>query len=552
MIIRNAHMQHYALKQFTTPAFLAVKMDDWHLNMDGGLPLHTDLVVLADGPHGPILLEHGNSLHMAVAVNSSFACESTKLIIRKYMSRTLQRVAENSTHSMRLYEFLYTMHPAGLTEVNKLSKHMAPPLNSLSVRSILPGGPTRYAAQTERVKADPSAALTCSVPSLFGPKQAQPQKPPILMARNPSQSRELRLRQVAKKCYGDDSANKFCDGVGTSDTIGIPVEESVVLQDTTAQQQRALATYRRAMSLPHRPHSHTQSIPRKVCPDSDEVPPASSSTVIASGELNTTNKAARCVSARMVRQNICGTLETATAARPRTSSSSRATSGGEGTQVCETNRQRSHLVSAAPADATAKPSQQTLAEQRAAAAGYLPIHHPRSASSRSLLTGRDSDRGQDAMESERSGGTEVRKEIVRPKSSRPYCTKSSFDQLADKEKAEKEYLGVFRDGYLTPYERERKEYAEKKDKFVAGTFKTHHGKASEMSLRQEGGVRAHGAFPAPIAYHKDNTDKLHGDWAPTTFLYPKDNEEQLAETVQRTTLRRSSSMKAFGPKKSPH
>ena len=528
VVIRNAHMQHYALKQFTTPAFLAVKMDDWHLNMDGGLPLHTDLVVLADGPHGPILLEHGNSLHLAVAVNSSFACESTKLIIRKYMSRTLQRVAENSTHSMRLYEFLFTMHPAGLTEANKLSKHMAPPLNSLSVRSTLPGGPTRHVADTDKAKANSPTARMDPVPPLLPLKKGRPQKPPVVMTRNPCQSREMRLRRVFLKCYGDDSANKFCDGVGTSNTIGIPVPQGMDLQDTTDQQRQALEEYRQAVSPISRPHSQSPS--RRNLHDSDEHFDASKS------------RTQRCVSARDAQNATGNILEIASEGRPHTS---RPVSREEGMRVnWETNWQEVRLPSAPVPHPPPKPPQLTLPVNKAVAACYLPIQHPRSATSHLSLGGCDSDRG--AVESERSG-SEVRIEKVRPRSSKPYSTKSSFDQIVAQEKTRKEYLGVFRGGYLTPYERDRKDYAERREKFIAGTFKTHHGKASEIPLRQEGGVRAHGAFPAPITYHKDNTFKLHGDWTPTTYLNPKHQEDLMSAAMKRATTRGPSSSKTHNP-----
>jgi hypothetical protein len=70
--------------------------------------------------------------------------------------------------------------------------------------------------------------------------------------------------------------------------------------------------------------------------------------------------------------------------------------------------------------------------------------------------------------------------------------------------------------YMTQYEREKVERAEKKKKFLHGGFKGYSGVASAMPLRKEGGVRVAGEYLPPIRpHHKEGNVPLYGDWLPT-------------------------------------
>jgi hypothetical protein len=108
---------------------------------------------------------------------------------------------------------------------------------------------------------------------------------------------------------------------------------------------------------------------------------------------------------------------------------------------------------------------------------FLPVQHPRE-------------------------NTDYKKTVFRnAPSTKPFNSFSKFEDmdLVDIDANE----GTYRGGFLTPYERERREYIQAKTKFVAGDFRNFSGVASQIPLRKEGGIRGHGAYPPDLAYHKD-------------------------------------------------
>lgn len=570
VLIRNAHMQHYALKQFTTPAFVAVMMDDWHFNIDGGLPLHTSLEVLADGPHGPIIFQHKNSLHLACAVVASYVCEPTKNIIREYLKHTMRRIVENTSGTIPLYHFLFSVNSTGLTDSSKLSLPMAPPLNSLSVRSSLQGGPVRHPtpAEKERVEPpDPTEAMKAMLGS--SRKKGAAPAPPPQQTRNPAQAREVRLRRVFQRCYGECSTQTMCGIVATSNTINIPVPISVEIMDTTAEQRLALEQYRRAVSPPSRPHSsQLMNATRKKQISADDLDDDQNHDKPQSGGGQGEEPQIMVVGSRgsLIRGNSANNisaqpsnrslLEATRDDRPHSAREmSRNVSREEGMRLnWKTNWEDARYPpDPVPLVETTKPPNIIFSTEKAVASSFLPMQHPRNAGSHSSIFNHSTKSNSVAADVATGGigGTaSVRVEHVKPKTSKPYSTKALFDQIVQQEKSNKEYLGVFRGGYLSPYEKERKDYIDNRKRFLAGTFRTHHGLASEMALRQDGGVRAHGAFPAPIDYHKDNTYTLHGDWTPTADLFPK-HKEPISDTVERAANFKPTSRAHPSYKKSP-
>jgi hypothetical protein len=129
---------------------------------------------------------------------------------------------------------------------------------------------------------------------------------------------------------------------------------------------------------------------------------------------------------------------------------------------------------------------------------------------------------------------------IRPQTAKAYTAYKQHERRHAEQQQhedETEYQGIFRGGYLTPYEKERREYLGLKSKFLDGDFKVHSGKASEMSLRSNGGVQAHGPYPAPILSEKEITKTGHyGPWKPTTDLYPNQRDRTF-ETISRNTSR---------------
>jgi hypothetical protein len=77
-----------------------------------------------------------------------------------------------------------------------------------------------------------------------------------------------------------------------------------------------------------------------------------------------------------------------------------------------------------------------------------------------------------------------------------------------------EYKGIYKDGYMTQYERDKKEFAESRKHFLHGSFIGYSGAASAIPLRKDGGLRVGTIYLPPIQliHPKDTRKPMLGPW----------------------------------------
>eukprot|EP00602_Paraphysomonas_sp_CaronLab_P004901 CAMPEP_0185026638 /NCGR_PEP_ID=MMETSP1103-20130426/10977_1 /TAXON_ID=36769 /ORGANISM="Paraphysomonas bandaiensis, Strain Caron Lab Isolate" /LENGTH=696 /DNA_ID=CAMNT_0027560287 /DNA_START=242 /DNA_END=2332 /DNA_ORIENTATION=- len=480
LVIRNKFFHHFALKNCKAPAIVAVMMDGWHFNVDGGLPLKCGMEVLGDGPHGPMMFQLGNSLHLAFAVDNSFSCEPARNIIREYLTYTFSRISEQGRLSIGLHDYIFVRNGGGITDSAKLSQPMARPLNNLPVRSRVSGGPTRVDPPVIKMAVTPNPV----VPIPGSPRKGANPVPQLKYVRKPKHSRHIRLHQVISQCYGEVQTNRL-ESIAAKTTLDQrSVSPTVSLFDNQSTDIYSHKATRKSTSArnhsPRRARSPSVDAENMQCMSARV--PAYNRTVIGVSRIQ---RPSSCTGVRREnnnRINWCNKWEDVRAV--------------DGTM------QKPQVLD----EAGNKKVQPVISLADEVQMSYLPVQHPKG-----------------SLESSDSQEP-VRTVRVRPSSSKPYSTAKAFERLVEEENMQKEYVGTFRGGYLTPYERDRKEYINSKKNFVGGTFKSYFGKASEIPLRQEGAIRPNGPFPPPIDYHKDKTYTLHGSWNPTVNVFSHEKE----------------------------
>ena len=118
--------------------------------------------------------------------------------------------------------------------------------------------------------------------------------------------------------------------------------------------------------------------------------------------------------------------------------------------------------------------------------------------------------------------------VVKPnkyKKKKLYSRLKHFDTLAEEaSNPDKEYVGVYKHGYMTQYDQYKFDEAERKKKALAGEFKLHSGVASAIPLRKDGVVRSQGAYfnrPEELMYNREKPRLLEGPWRPGAVALPQ-------------------------------
>lgn len=407
------------------------------------------------------------------------------------------------------YDFIYQQHHGDVNESAKLSSSLSPPLSTLSIRSKLKGGPKLVHSPVTEIHETPHIPVfEPDVSHIIGPPKSGVTRSFKQQYRDPYRMKHLRLHQIFETCYGENKAKELGH---ISDIMRRKLIEEHGHDPDAELAALVIKTAESRSPSPSRPSSPTSpsrpSSPPLVA-DVPHIPPAPERALTAtsikyeahSRTLLAAETYRRCQTTSGGRRCPPSTLPT----RP-TNPSNRINWKSEWKTVrgedCYDNHEERNEASF----------------EDEIKLSYLPLTHPLS---------RPSTMG--SMSSVYKSTNPVPDPPVvttrlRPNSARPYSNYKNYEKKIaeiEDEVTHGEYKGVFRGGYLTPYERERKEYKDAKEKFLSGTFKTHAGKASQIPLRSNGGVQPHGPYPAPIQSDKDRTKVGHyGPWKPTTDLY---------------------------------
>lgn len=450
IVIRNQALHHFALSKCPNPNFVASAVGDWLLNVEGGLPLHSGLEILAEGSNGPALFGMKRALHIALMVDESYSSESTRDIMLQYLKHTVSSISvEGSGKS--LHGFLFDTHK-GIGEKHKISTRMAESLCQIPTRSRVAGGGAERvevpAASTFEVRIRKEVEITAQMTAVLHSTRLNKKKEPESFVCNPRNQNKTRLLRVIGRVYNNDAGK--LEKIMTADDTLDPYAD---VSHYDGQQSPATSPGKIRNQVYHNFGHLDMQTPRP--PPSR--PPREQQPVLRDPDADPD-----------VDVN-----------RPHTTASQPHMNRLNWKKSWMEVRPHSQHEIKQTADDSGRKKEAYTQITRQSSQHFLPVQHPR------------------------ESGDNIKKTVVckNKKSKKPY---NNFAKFVDVDEVSVEdYQGVYKGGFLTPYERERKEYTNAKTKFIAGEFRAFSGKASQIPLRKEGGIRVFGEYPANIGYHKD-------------------------------------------------
>jgi hypothetical protein len=407
-----------------------------------------------------------------------------------------------------------------MNESTKLSSHVAYPLTNHSLRSKLKDGPKRLQSPITEIHETPERPVSLpDVSHIVGPPKMGTIREFKLQYRDPHRMRHLRLQQVFETCYGDSRTKEL---VQISDQIKLKLDEE--REEGRAVDQHS--TLSRPVS-PSRSRAASPSSPsRPTSPPTQQQREAYHQSIML---------------AESTRQDQSHPPPPATRPTRSTNPTNRINWKSEWKKVRGVDSINVKANYTGEDDEEYLPPVSSLEDE--AKRSYLPVTHPVTRPSTTLGTGSFTTAATSIYHSTNPPPSiPVVITRIRPQTARPYNSYKEYEKkntvaLQEEVNNKMEYQGIFRGGYLTPYEKERKEYQQLKNKFLNGDFKTYSGKASEIKVRSNGGIQAHGPYPAPIQSEKEMTKVgNYGPWKPTHDLYPNQRDRTF-DTISRNTSR---------------
>jgi hypothetical protein len=578
IIIRQQQHQYFGFQSFQSFVLSGKVLEGWQFNVDGALPLHTGLEILADGPHGPIIFKfQETSLHIACSLTNHHTSQPIKQLLRNYYSHLFHLIRSRNSLGNSLHHFLFIQHQGDLSESSKISSHQAPPLTSLSIKSKLKNGPKLIFSPVTEIHETPHLPVdTPDLTHIIGPPKLGTTRVFRQQYRDPYRMKHLRLQQVFKACYGENRTKELKD---ISENIRMKFqeqeEEEEKAREMSRERERDLRSHSQGPSptssrpiSPSSPSSRPTSPPRH----GSAGPGAGTSDRCATtaGRYYEASNRALIVQESYRRSQTAGPGPGGAGHGPSPPHGPPATRPMRSQNPCHRINWKSDWKNVRGSDGDPLPLGEEEGEEKGkgqcfssrleeeAKLSFLPMNHPLSrpsttpglglgvgvghgssfASVQSVYQGTNAHPPPSPVVTTRillrpqtagvtggrigalgGAGGPLGSSLEGTGTGKPYCSYREHEKRIQKE-SEIEYRGVFRGGYLTPYEKERKEYSELQKKFLSGSFKSCVGKASEMPLRREGGVQAHGPYPAPIASDKERTKGgKYGAWKPTVDLY---------------------------------
>mmetsp|Transcript_29497 Transcript_29497/g.49819 ORF Transcript_29497/g.49819 Transcript_29497/m.49819 type:complete len:729 (-) Transcript_29497:387-2573(-) len=458
VVIRNQALQHFALRKCRSPNFVACAVSDWLLNVEGGLPLHTGLEILAEGPNGPALFGMKRAFHIALMVDESFSSETTRDIMLQYLKHVVPSISDQGS-GQSLYDFLFDTNK-GIGEKHKISRPMAESLCQIPTRSrVAGGGPERVevpAAETFEVRIRKEEEITAQMTAILHSTRLNKKKEPDLYVCNPRNQNKSRLLKVIGQVYTNDTDKM----------------EKIMITENDLDPQSGVEAYDQYGEAQSSPTSPGKTLRNQVYLNFGHLD-------IKAPPRAPTSARPRLMSSEPVMRDP-GAEPDVDVKRPHTTASQPHVNRLNWEKKWLDLRPHSPFEKKQHVDEFGRKKAGYSQMTRRSSQHFLPVHQPRE-----------------------SGG-EFKKKVV-CKSDIDKKAYNNFAKFVDMDEVcvEEAYQGSYKGGFLTPYERERKEYNDAKMKFVGGEFRNFSGKASQIPLRKEGGIRIFGEYPANIGYHKD-------------------------------------------------
>lgn len=143
--IRNEFLHHYSFVGINNASFVVSLLPDWYLNIDGALPLHSGLRVMADSVHGPVLLSMDNSLYLTSEITNNHSAVHLRTIFYNYFHHVITEIVETGHVGGSITSLLFS---EGKNKEQIPAKGFSKALSTLPVRCSLSNGPTMLERQS--------------------------------------------------------------------------------------------------------------------------------------------------------------------------------------------------------------------------------------------------------------------------------------------------------------------------------------------------------------------------------------------------------------------
>lgn len=504
--VRSKFVDHFALKNLPTTSFVCSVIPDWYLNDEGSLPCN-GMCIAADTEMGPVVIVRELSVYIAAKVGDDLNQSDVREIGRSYINHIVSMVASRDDGNLgdSIFAFLFGNggSSGGTYDSVKHRKVYSAPLSQTRIRTFIPKGPLRTDPPLVQlfIEAPPEDAapireagnevggkaqtkLSFPMTSPVKPTRAlekvldmdldmsklpspvSPRKTTVVSVRDPHKNRKQRLAKFLKSVGHKGMLNlnkKVAAENARLDPYGID----------NARPDSARDIFQGLRMDTNNVFSRRPTRPEEADDTNGKVPEFQSPT----GENIETNIPDDISDAGVdifADSEIQGMKKSNSRMRPK---SAHETSSGD----LKANPSGRHNMTVTRGSSIV---------EGAMATQCLPIRRPMTA-----------------------GKMPNAVEYIQRSSSKPFNNKQKYDawEERDRNKPVSDYPGMFKGGYLTSFEKERKEHVEAKKNFLNGDFIRIFDRASSIPLRSEGQIRPHGEYPqhAPNSMHLKPTDWHH-------------------------------------------
>jgi hypothetical protein len=526
--VRSKLSNHFALRNTKGASFVCSVVPDWCINLEGGLPCN-GLAVLADSERGPIILVRNLSLYIAAIVGIEKSHAALRLIVKTYIEHIVSTVAGQTDGNLgdSIFAFLFGPNGTGGGQYDSIKhrKIYAPPLSQAHIRTLIINGPKRIDTPVVSMFLVPAPTEEVKVKTAGGDGPKIQSKLEFSMVTDMYSPRERGGTSQSESHDGDGGG-----GIGGNGNLLLPPSSppprqppipAVSVREPHKNRKKRLAKFLSSVG-----HKSMLRLNIAAAKEAERLDPYKLDTGIA-------DSARDMFSGLRMDTSSVYSRRSPTKQSPRDSYGS--PQGNEFKLITNEKNKAMDEMSDHDEDIFMDKMEQTIHIQ-----SKRSSIRPKSANdttNRPMLTKRGSSI-EGSMSSlhlpiqrpQTAGKKSCTVEYIKRAPSKPFNNKEKYDHLEeqDKTRSVSEYQSMFKGGYLSSFEKEKKEYMESKKQFVGGDFLRHFGHASRLPLRQPGHIRPHGKYPdkippnmelTPDDWHYLRSDIIDGNgkpWLPTS------------------------------------
>lgn len=137
--IRSIHVQHPAVRGFKAQHFIMKTYPEWYLRSEDSLPSDEELVVIADGSKGAVLLAKDNMLIVSSNIDLSSSYSTSKVLLKNFVESSLSKAMAATVKLPSMLTFLFGADgiSGGSYDSTAWRKPMSAPLYQTSIPSSL-------------------------------------------------------------------------------------------------------------------------------------------------------------------------------------------------------------------------------------------------------------------------------------------------------------------------------------------------------------------------------------------------------------------------------